>query len=250
MTSWSRPGRCSAGCGCCPRGPGCTSYWRWGCSRAWATLRVWGKLTAGLAGLDLPSPVGEGAAGPAPPPGPGAAEGAVRGGGRAAGPAAHARRAVRRAAHRRVRRAELGEGPRHRPQPGLAGEDPPPAGHGRVPGAAGDGAGRDRHPRPARRHRRLGVRPRRDSTWPGGCCPCWARACWSCWTGPSTPPRSSPRSPRTGAALLARAKSTRKPPVLAHLPDGSYLSRLDGGLAVRIIEAGVVDDRRRRQPRR
>jgi hypothetical protein len=49
----------------------------------------------------------------------------------------------------------------------------------------------------------------------------------------------------TGAMLLARAKSTRKPPVLAHLPDGSYLSRLDGqdgppGLGVRIIEAGVV----------
>jgi Transposase DDE domain len=44
----------------------------------------------------------------------------------------------------------------------------------------------------------------------------------------------------TGAMLLARAKSTRKPPVLACLPDGSYLSRLDSGLAVRIIEAGVV----------
>jgi hypothetical protein len=28
--------------------------------------------------------------------------------------------------------------------------------------------------------------------------------------------------------------------VLGHLPDGSYLSRLDGGLAVRIIEAGVA----------
>ena len=43
-----------------------------------------------------------------------------------------------------------------------------------------------------------------------------------------------------GAVLLARAKSTRKPLVLQHLPDGSYLSRLDGGLVVRIIEAGVV----------
>jgi hypothetical protein len=27
----------------------------------------------------------------------------------------------------------------------------------------------------------------------------------------------------TGAALLARVKSARKPPVLGHLPDGSYL---------------------------
>jgi Insertion element 4 transposase N-terminal/Transposase DDE domain len=44
---------------------------------------------------------------------------------------------------------------------------------------------------------------------------------------------------RTGAALLARAKSTRHPQVLEHLPDGSYLSRLDG-LAVRIIEADVA----------
>jgi hypothetical protein len=38
--------------------------------------------------------------------------------------------------------------------------------------------------------------------------------------------------------LLARARSARNPPVLRHLPDGSYLSDLDG-LAVRIIEADV-----------
>ena len=49
----------------------------------------------------------------------------------------------------------------------------------------------------------------------------------------------------TGAALLARAKSARKPPVLGHLSDGSYLSRLDSrdgrhSLAVRIIEADVA----------
>ena len=43
----------------------------------------------------------------------------------------------------------------------------------------------------------------------------------------------------TGAVLLARAKSTRRPPVLGHLPDGSYLSHLDG-LKVRIIEASVT----------
>jgi Insertion element 4 transposase N-terminal/Transposase DDE domain len=43
----------------------------------------------------------------------------------------------------------------------------------------------------------------------------------------------------TGAVPLARAKSTRTPLVLAHLPDGSYLSRLDQ-LDVRIIEAGVA----------
>jgi hypothetical protein len=49
----------------------------------------------------------------------------------------------------------------------------------------------------------------------------------------------------TGAALLARAKSARKPPVLGHLPDGSYLSRLDSrdgqqSLDVRIIESDVA----------
>jgi hypothetical protein len=43
----------------------------------------------------------------------------------------------------------------------------------------------------------------------------------------------------TGAMLLARARSARNPRVLRHLPDGSYLSSLDG-LAVRIIEANVA----------
>ena len=43
----------------------------------------------------------------------------------------------------------------------------------------------------------------------------------------------------TGAMLLARAKCTRNPRVLEHLPDGSYLSCLDG-LAARIIDADVV----------
>jgi Insertion element 4 transposase N-terminal/Transposase DDE domain len=43
----------------------------------------------------------------------------------------------------------------------------------------------------------------------------------------------------TGAMLLVRAKSTRKPPVLKHLPDGSYLSCLDH-LPVRIIDADLA----------
>jgi Insertion element 4 transposase N-terminal/Transposase DDE domain len=43
----------------------------------------------------------------------------------------------------------------------------------------------------------------------------------------------------SGAHLLARAKSTRHPVVLGHLPDGSYLSCLDG-LTVRIIEASLT----------
>jgi hypothetical protein len=43
----------------------------------------------------------------------------------------------------------------------------------------------------------------------------------------------------TGAMLLARSKSTRSPRVLRRLPDGSYLSRLDG-LDVRIVEAHLT----------
>jgi Insertion element 4 transposase N-terminal/Transposase DDE domain len=42
----------------------------------------------------------------------------------------------------------------------------------------------------------------------------------------------------TGARLLVRAKATRTPPVLEHLPDGSYRSDL-AGLPVRIIEADL-----------
>ena len=43
----------------------------------------------------------------------------------------------------------------------------------------------------------------------------------------------------TGVMLLARGTATRNPPVLEHLPDGSYLSDLDG-LRVRIIEADLA----------
>ena len=43
----------------------------------------------------------------------------------------------------------------------------------------------------------------------------------------------------TGAHLLARARASRRPPVLRVLPDGSCLSRA-GGLDVRIIEAHIT----------
>ncbi len=43
----------------------------------------------------------------------------------------------------------------------------------------------------------------------------------------------------TGAMLLARAKATRNPAVVAHLPDGSYQARLDD-LDVRMIDADVT----------
>jgi hypothetical protein len=43
----------------------------------------------------------------------------------------------------------------------------------------------------------------------------------------------------TGAQVLARCKSTRRPPVLAVLADGSYLTRI-AGLKLRVIEAQVT----------
>ena len=43
----------------------------------------------------------------------------------------------------------------------------------------------------------------------------------------------------TGAKFLVRSRSTRRPPVLARLPDGSFLSDLDG-LTVRIIDAELT----------
>jgi Insertion element 4 transposase N-terminal/Transposase DDE domain len=44
---------------------------------------------------------------------------------------------------------------------------------------------------------------------------------------------------RTGARFLVRSRSTRRPPVLTHLSDGSFLSDL-GGLPVRIIDAELT----------
>ncbi|MBT2511228.1 IS4 family transposase [Streptomyces sp. ISL-98] len=41
-----------------------------------------------------------------------------------------------------------------------------------------------------------------------------------------------------GAQFLIRATSTRRPPMLALLPDGSYLTRI-GGLSLRVIEAEI-----------
>jgi Insertion element 4 transposase N-terminal/Transposase DDE domain len=43
----------------------------------------------------------------------------------------------------------------------------------------------------------------------------------------------------TGAQVLARCKSTRRPPVLGRLSDGSYLTRI-AGLRLRVIEARVT----------
>jgi hypothetical protein len=43
----------------------------------------------------------------------------------------------------------------------------------------------------------------------------------------------------TGAQLLVRARSTRRPPIGARLPDGSYLTRI-AGVPLRVIEARIT----------
>ena len=200
--------------------------------------RVWDKLTAGLSGLPLPRPSEKALRdlrrrlGPAPLK---ALFEVV------AGPLAQPRTpGVRFAGLRTVAFDGLNslKAPGHRPQPVLAGPDPLPDGLPRLPHPAADDPGRDRHPRPARRGHRLGRRP--DE-------PTLARRLLPL-LGPGTLvllDRAFDANAfladlaGTGAALLARSKSTRNPPVLAHLPDGSYLSCLDG-LPVRIIEADLA----------
>jgi hypothetical protein len=56
MPWWRRAALPSGGCGRCPRGWGCTSCWRWACSRGPGYAGVQAKLTAALDGLGLPSP--------------------------------------------------------------------------------------------------------------------------------------------------------------------------------------------------
>ena len=148
--------------------------------------RVWAKLTAGLAGLDVPCPSEKALRdlrrrlGPAPLK---ALFEVV------AGPLAQPRTpGVRFAGLRTV--AFDGCNSLKVPDTGrnrcVAGPDPVPDGLCRVSHAAADGAGRDRHPRPARRRARLGRRPGRGHRGPAAAAPAAARACWSCWTGPST----------------------------------------------------------------
>ena len=105
-------------------------------------LRVWGKLTAALEGLGPAAPVGEGAAGPAPPDRGGPGEGPVRDHRGPAGASAGPGGGLPGDADGRVRRPELGQSARQRPEPVLAGEDDDGAGPGRVPGDADRGPGR------------------------------------------------------------------------------------------------------------
>lgn len=47
------------------------------------------------------------------------------------------------------------------------------------------------------------------------------------------------RAAGTGAHLLMRARTTRRPPVLTQLPDGSYLTRI-GTMSLRVIDARIA----------
>ena len=94
----------------------------------------------------------------------------------------------------------------------------------RIPHAAVDDPGRDRHPWPARRHARLGratgTRPRLARRLlpllgPGMLLMLDRGFDASAFFAEIAAHRGD---------VLARVKSTRNPPVLAHLPDGSYLS--------------------------
>ena len=238
MTSWRRPGRCSAGCGTCPRGPGCTSCWRWGCTRGLGYARVWAKLTAGLAGLDVPCPsekalrdlrrllgpapikaLFEVVAGPLAQPGtPGVRFGGLR--------------TVAFDGCNSVKVPDTGRNRswlgRIRYRMGFAGYPTlrlmalaETGTRGLLGAALGSAADRDE----ATVARRLlpllrpGMLILLDRAFDA-----------NAFLGEVA---------ATGALLLARAKSTRHPAVLGHLPDGSYLSHLDG-LQVRIIEASVT----------
>jgi hypothetical protein len=121
----------------------------------------------------------------------------------------------------------------------LGGEDLLPDGPGRVSRAAADDAGRDRHPRPARRHRGLSAADRDETSLARRLLHLLGPGMLVLLDRGFDANAFFAEVAATGAALLARAKSTRNPRVLAHLPDGSYLSDLDG-LAVRIIEAAVT----------
>jgi len=66
-----------------------------------------------------------------------------------------------------------------------------------------------------------------------------ARGC-CCWlTVASTPPIWSPPIAATKADLLFRFRNNRKLPVIARLPDGSWLSPV-GGVVVRVITANIT----------
>jgi hypothetical protein len=57
-------------------------------------------------------------------------------------------------------------------------------------------------------------------TWHAGCCRCSARACWCCWTGGSTPTRSWPTSPAPGRCCWPGPRPPATPPSPRTCPTG------------------------------
>ena len=211
-------------------------------------LRVWGKMTAALEDLDLPRP----------------SEKALRDLRRRLGPApvkalfetvavplasprtpGVAYRGLRTVAFDGLNSVKVPDSDRNRSWLGktITGWG------GRVPGDADRGPGRDRHPRAARRCDRRQGRAQRGAAGPQAR-PAAARRACCCWpTVPMTRRTCWQRSPRPGRTSWSAAAPPASPPVGEVLPDGSYLSRVDG-LRVRIIEAGPGRARRRRDPAR
>src|SRR5258707_7450048 len=238
MMCWSRPGRCSAGSGSCRRGPGCISCSRSACSRTWGVHECGASSPPGLAGLDVPRPsekalrdlrrrlgpaplkaLFEVVAGPlAQPHTPG-----VRFGG------------LRTVAFDGLNSLKVPDTARNRSwigriryRMGFAGYPTlrvmalAERGRWGLRGAAHGSAGDRDEATLARRLLHLlgpGMLVLLDRAFDSNAFLAEVDA--------------------TGAMLLARARSTRNPRVLAHLPDGSWLTCLDG-LDVRIIEADVT----------
>jgi hypothetical protein len=136
----------------------------------------------------------------------------------------------------RLRRLWELERPRPRAQPVLARPHGAPLRPFRLPPADADDLVRDRHSRPDRRRLRHRLEGRnRLRTRPGQPLDLGHAAVG----GPRLRQQQTARRHRgQGAQFLIRATSTRRPPVLALLPDGSYLTRI-GSVRLRVIEAEV-----------
>jgi hypothetical protein len=198
-------------------------------------LAVWGKLTAALDGLGLDAPLAK-ALRPAAAGRGRAGQSAVRDPRRAAGPAPDPRDHGRRVPDRVVRRLQVGQGPGHAREPGLAREDERLARRRRLPGHPVHGPGRDRDPHPPRGRVRGTATSELD----------WGRRLLHLLDETMLVLMDRgfdagdflAEVDGTGARFLVRLNASRRPPVLPHLPDGSFTSVI-GGVKVRIIAAEV-----------
>ncbi|MGH3301517.1 MAG: transposase domain-containing protein, partial [Streptosporangiaceae bacterium] len=143
-----------------------------------------------------------------------------------AGPAARPRLpgADRPVPHGVLRRLPAGEGARHRPEPGLAGQDARRGRGDRLPGYSADDAVRDRHQGAARRGRRRTADG--EITWARRLLHLLDSSMLVLMDRGFDGGTFLAEVAATRAQFLVRLTATRRLPVLAHLPDGSLL-RLD-----------------------